>query len=409
MILSKTLGIVAEYNPFHNGHYYQLEQAKKNSGCDYTVAVICGNYTHKGDVSVIDKWKKTEMALKSGIDLVIELPVIYSVSNSGNYAEGAIKILDSLKIIDTFSFGVDNADLELIDIVADTLYKEPKELLNLLKENMKKNNSFSESRKQALLSYLNNPELYTNILENSINFLAVEYLIALKRNKSNMTPLAVQRGVTNLDHNHIATGYTDSSTIRSMLFNKENIRSLIPESSFDILKDSIKNREMIGSMESFRGIIIYNLRKMTIEEISKIPEVNGFEKDLKKFANRYNNLYGIIESMKLKGCAEGQIKRILLYILLNITKEDIEMSKKVTPYTRVLGYNSNGEKILNSIKKENPKINIVTSVDDFMKSINSKDLLRLISKDIFASNIYTLAYRTNGSAGLDFTNDVIKI
>ena len=124
--MGKVLGIVCEYNPFHNGHLYHLEQAKKATGSNYSVAILSGNFTQRGSAAIVDKWSRTEMALKSGVDLVIELPTVYAISSAENFAYGAMKILNSLKIVDTISFGSEFADIDSLNKIASVLYSEPK-------------------------------------------------------------------------------------------------------------------------------------------------------------------------------------------------------------------------------------------------------------------------------------------
>lgn len=125
--MSKVLGVIAEYNPFHNGHLYHIHKSIEQSSAEYVVAVVSGNFVQRGNTSIIDKWTKTKMALACGADLVIELPTIYSTSSAENFAEGAIKILDSLKIVDTLSFGMETNDLATLNNIANVLYQEPKE------------------------------------------------------------------------------------------------------------------------------------------------------------------------------------------------------------------------------------------------------------------------------------------
>ena len=122
--MTKTVGIIAEYNPFHNGHYYHLQKAKQEAEADFCVAVISGNFTQRGETSIVNKWAKAYMAICGGADLVIELPTLYSVSSAENFANGAIKILDSLKIVDSFAFGAEADDLATLNNIANVLYNE---------------------------------------------------------------------------------------------------------------------------------------------------------------------------------------------------------------------------------------------------------------------------------------------
>ena len=131
-MLSNILGIIAEYNPFHNGHLHHIQESKKLTDSDFCVAVISGNFTQRGSTSIIDKWEKTKMALSNGVDLVIELPVLYSISSAENFADGAIKILNSLGIIDYISFGAETADISILKTISDVLYDEPKEYKSIL-------------------------------------------------------------------------------------------------------------------------------------------------------------------------------------------------------------------------------------------------------------------------------------
>ena len=126
--MSNVLGIIAEYNPFHNGHLYQIEEAKKQTGAEYVVVVMSGNFTQRGNTSLINKWAKTQAALANGVDLVLELPTVYSISSAENFAEGAVKILDSLKVVDTICFGTETAELSTLNNIVNVLYNEPKNI-----------------------------------------------------------------------------------------------------------------------------------------------------------------------------------------------------------------------------------------------------------------------------------------
>ena len=186
MAVSNVLGIIAEYNPFHNGHLYQIEQAKKLTGAEFVVVVMTGNFTQRGDTSIVNKWAKTQMALVNGVDLVLELPTIYSLSSAENFAEGAIKLLDSLNVVDTISFGTEVDDIATLNNIVNVLYNEPKEYTTMLNHELKKGNSFPKARENALMMYLNDIKRYVNVLNGPNNILAIEYLKAMRRLKSNM-------------------------------------------------------------------------------------------------------------------------------------------------------------------------------------------------------------------------------
>ena len=244
--MANVLGIIAEYNPFHNGHLYHLNKAKKATNSEYTVAVISGNFTQRGDSSVVDKWTKAEMALENGIDLVIELPTVYATSSSENFAMGAIKILNSLGIVDYISFGSESCEIDVLNNISTVLYDEPKEFTSLLSHELSKGISFPKARENALLMYLNNIQKYSNILNKPNNILAIEYLKALKRTKSHIIPHSVKREKVYYNSQCIIDEYASSTGIREFLKreNFEEIRRVMPNSSYMMLSKQFESRKL---------------------------------------------------------------------------------------------------------------------------------------------------------------------
>ena len=153
--MSKVLGIIAEYNPFHNGHLYHIAKSKQETNAQYVISVISGNFVQRGNTSIVNKWTKAKMALLNGADLVIELPTVYSISSAENFAEGAIKILNSLGVVDSLSFGMEAKDIAVLNNIATVLHEEPKEYITILGHELKKGNSFPKARENALMMYLN--------------------------------------------------------------------------------------------------------------------------------------------------------------------------------------------------------------------------------------------------------------
>ena len=402
------LGIIAEYNPFHNGHLYHLLKSKEKANADCTVAIIGGNFTQRGESSLIDKWTKAEMAIANGVDLVIELPTLYSISSAENFADGAIKILNSLKIVDTLSFGAEIEDLNKLNIIANILYNEPKEFKIMLEEKLSKGISFPRAREEALIQYLNDSS-YSTILSSPNNILGIEYLKALKKHKSKIQPISIKRkdaGHLTLDYNGEVTSAT---AIRNLIKNNDTKRAkkFLTPASYTILMDEIKNGHFVQDISLFENIIIYNLRNMTLTEISNLPDVSeGLENLIKKAANSCNTIDEFINIVSSKRYTETRIRRILLYSLLKITKKDMNLSKKITPYVRVLGFNEKGKKLVSQISKANPKVSITTSVKKFIDSNPNKNLQTLLDKDIFSTNVYTLGFPNDSWSNLDFTKKI---
>ena len=363
--MSKVLGIIAEYNPFHNGHLYHLKKSLQVTGSSYSVAVISGNFTQRGSTSLVDKWTKAEIALKNGIDLVLELPLIYAISSAENFAEGAIKILDSLKVVDYISFGSESGDISTLHTIAEVLYKEPKTYKNILSHELSKGLSFPKARENALLMYLNDIRRFSHIVSAPNNILGIEYLKALKKYRSNMIPVTIERYNANYHDTSYNGNIASATAIRNIVKNNgwNILRKLVPESSFSILLENVKVGHIVPDLSIFEKEIIYNLRKMSIEEISELPDVNeGLENAIKNAANSCNSVVEFLNIIKSKRYTNTRLQRILLYALLGITKKDITLSKKALPFIRILGFNQKGKYLISEVAKANPKLEIFTSV-----------------------------------------------
>ncbi len=410
--MSRVIGVVAEYNPFHNGHYYHLQATKEITGAEYCVAVISGNFTQRGDTSIVNKWAKAYMAICGGADLVIELPTVYSISSAENFASGAVKILDNLKVVDAISFGAEANDLATLNNIANVLYEEPKAYTNILSHELKKGISYPAARENALMMYLNDIKRYANTLSSPNNILAIEYLKALKIQKSKLEPIMIRRKKVYYNDNKIVDDFASATAIRKLLQDGEyaNLRKVIPRSSYTIIGQESRKGGMVLSLSKYEKEIIYTLRKMTVEEIADLPDVSeGLQFAIKNAANEANNLKDLISNIKSKRYTQTRIQRILLYALLGIDKKLMENSRKVVPYVRVLGFTQKGKSLLSEISRRNPKLNIITSLKKYMNQNQNKNkvLAEMLEKDIFATDVYTLGYIGDSKANLDFTNNMI--
>ena len=403
------LGIIAEYNPFHNGHLYHILKSKELTKDDYVIAIIGGNFTQRGESSIVDKWTKAEMAIAGGIDLVIELPTLYSISSAENFADGALKILNSLKVVDHLSFGAECHEVNKLNIIANVLYDEPKEFKAFLADELSKGVSFPKARENAILRYLKDFS-YKNILSEPNNILGIEYLKALKKYRSRIKPVLVPRKSSG----HLTTDYTgsisSSTAIRDMLKTGKtaNLKDALTPSSYTILREEINKGHFVRDFSKFEKIALYNLRLMRLEEIKKLPDVSeGLEHLIKKAALSCNTVDDFVNIVCSKRYTKTRIRRILLYSLLGITKKDIDISKKVSPYVRVLGFNDKGKSLVSKIKHKNPSAKIVTSVKKFVDSNGNKNLQVLMNKDILATNVYTLGFECDSWGNLDFSKKIV--
>ena len=408
--MDNVLAIIGEYNPFHNGHLYQLNEAKRMFHANYTIALITGNFVQRGNASIVDKWTKAKMALLNGFDLVLELPCIYSISSAENFAMGAIRTLNSLKIVDTVSFGCEADDLSILKEFADILSDQPAEFKSLLEHELSKGVSFPKARENALLMYLNNIRKSANILSSPNNILAIEYLKALKETNSSITPLGIKRVGPGYNSNIISGEYASATAIRKYLSERNfyALDKVMPQVCYDIIEESVRKGHYVSGILAYEKEIMFVLRNMTVAQIANLPDVNeGLENLIKNAANSCNTLGEFMSIVKSKRYTQTRIQRILLYALLGITKEDMENSKKIEPYIRVLGCNSKGQYLISDICKENKKLQVVTSVKNFTTTCRNKKLLMMLEKDIEATNIYTLGYQYDSYANLDYTTKMI--
>ncbi len=301
-------------------------------------------------------------------------------------------------------------DIDPINSVANVLYKEPKELSNLINRQIHSGLSYPKARELALNLYFGSSNLYTNILNEPNNILGVEYVKAIKKYKSDITPLTFKRKNSAYHSKTISFGIASATAIREFLNDKEKLKEVMPKSSYDILRKKMRAGEYVKNLSAFEKEIIYILRRMTISEIANLAEVTeGLENRIKSAVNTAQNLNDLISKIKSKRFTQTRIQRILVYALLNITKKDIQISQKTTPYIRILGFNEYGKRIISTIAKNNSKAKLIISFKKFVESNNDSNLNTLISKDILATNVYTLGYKKNGEANLDYTHKIIEV
>ena len=371
-----------------------------------------GNFVQRGNTSIVDKWTKTKMALANGVDLVLELPTIYSVSSAENFAEGAIRLLDSLKIVDTISFGMEAKDIASLNNIANVLYTEPKEYTTILEHELRKGVSFPKARENAVMMYLNDIKQYANILTGSNNILAIEYLKAIKKLKSKLNPIGIRREKVLYNDEIIIDDFASATAIRKMIATGQfsDIQKVMPKSSYALLADELRKGHYVLDLSKFQKEIIYNLRKMSVEEIAQLVDVSeGLENAIKNAANSSNNLVDFVNIVKSKRYTQTRIQRILIYALLGITNSKMLAFKKAVPYARVLGFNENGKQLISQIAKKNKKVQIVTSVKKYMDESKNKVLKEMLETDILATNVYTLGYEKDSWSNLDYTNKLVTM
>ena len=324
---------------------------------------------------------------------------------------GAVKILNSLGCNTFLSFGSECGDVATLKKFAEILLKEPPEYVTMLNHELAKGLSFPKARENALLLYIIDIRNSASVLSGSNNILGIEYLKQIIQTGNNITPITIKRVGSEYNSLIASNNIASATAIRDMLLNKQSVKHLMPISSYSILKNELGSGRFVLSLAQFEKEIIYKLRMMSIEQIANLPDVSeGLEYKIKEAANTCNDLENLMFMIKSKRYTLTRINRILLYALLDITKLDYTNSQKVIPYTRVLGVSNNGKNLLSELSR-NKKINVITSVKQFMENSknnsNMKILKSILQKDILATNIYTLEYKTASNANLDYTQKLI--
>ena len=360
-------GIITEYNPFHNGHKFHLEEAKKQTNCDGVICIMSGNFVQRGGPAIVDKWQRTEMALNNGVDLIIELPTFYAVSSAEFFAKGAVSILNSLGVVDNIFFGSECGDSKKLLEIAKVLVSEDSDFQNLLKRNLSLGLTFAKSREKSLIEYLNDEDI-NNIVTSSNNILGIEYIKAILKLGSSINPVTLRREGSNYNDKEISTSFSTATSIREVLKSSspiENIKNLIPLESYEIFsKLQEENYDFIFDEEMFK-YIKYKIQTNCINFNNLYEITEGLENKIIKEISSSNSYDEFILKIKSKRYTYSKISRLLTHIYLGLDNDcfkNIEDTNNL--YARVLGFNKKGREIL-SLIKSNSSIPLITKVPRF--------------------------------------------
>jgi len=435
----KILGIITEYNPFHNGHLYHLFKAKEITGADYVVAVMSGNFLQRGEPAIINKWARTKMALNAGVDLIIELPFVFSTQDANGFAFGAVKLLDSLQIIDHLCFGCETDDLDTLYSVSNFLHIEPQKYKELIVHNSKNGYEFPRARAQALCEYHRifgidglekiSPLELSKLLKYPNNILALEYIKHLINLKSKIKPMAIKRMGAGYHQKNIKGKISSATSIRNEIVSSlsspktdlfilnDKIKSTIPQSGFPILEKELREGRGPITSDSYRQYILATLRRMSLEDISRVQGVTeGLENRIKKASLKSSTVEQLINSIKTRRYTRTKIQRIILHLMMNLSKKDVKTFNRCGPlYARVLGFSKKGKTLLRTIKKSS-STPLISKLSNYLRQTISEEnnnvrnrLIKMLDHDILATDIYVLANEKaeDRVARLDFTHKIV--
>lgn len=413
-IRMKVTGIIAEYNPFHNGHRYQIQRARELTGADYIIVVMSGNFTQRGTPAIIDKYSRAQMALMGGADLVIELPVCYATGSAEYFASGAIALLNQLGCVDAICFGSECGDIVPLKKIAGALVNETEEFRRILKSKLKNGSTYPVARNAALAETLDGFITFDTILGSPNNILGIEYIKALIRQNSSIEPFTNQRIGSDYHSYKLADAFSSAISIRQSLSIQDNldmVRTQLPSATYEIMNEDFHKTFPVFASD-FSSMLKFKLNRERNEGFTKYMDVTQAISD--KFVKETFEMQGFDEFcdiLKSKDLTYVRISRCLSHILLDIYEEDVKqyMDSGIVFYAKVLGLKEDATALTKAIKKHTsiPLITKTTTAASKLYPLGQKQF----SRDIYASHVYECIAGTKYHAGMrdEYRRQVVKV
>lgn len=400
------LGLIVEYNPFHNGHLYHLLKSKKITNATHTVAIMSGNFLQRGEPALFDKYTRAEMAVKNGVDLVIELPTLFACQSAEIFAYGAVNTLNSLNCINSICFGSEEGNINTLSTISKILVDEPEEFKILLKDYLSQGMLYPSARSNALFDYISKHKLLDiskedllEILNSSNNILGLEYVKSLVKLNSNIKPYTITRVSAAYNSEDINSNICSATAIRKSLKENNNlndISNVVPLPTYNKMEEKIASN-FNPMFDDYYFDLLSSIILRDVDILNTYFDVNeGIENKIYQSVFTSNSLSELQQEVKSKRYTLTKIKRTLNNILLGITKDDMSKIKDIEtmPYVRILAFNDKGREIIKSIKT-NSEINIINKFANISFSMDDDKFKTLISYDLKASNMYNMLYYKN--------------
>lgn len=403
--MEKVAGIIAEYNPFHNGHVWQINKIKEKLGDIPIVAVMSGHFLQRGQATILDKWSRAQIAVQEGIDLVIELPFIYSCRSAQYFAQGGVEIFNATNIVTNLCFGIEENSIEQLEKVAQISLTD--NFQKTLKTHLQAGNTYAKAIELSLENSLDSKK---DFLHGSNNILAIEYLKALAKTNSPIKPLGIKRQTAQHLDNKIYSDIASATAIRHELkTNKlsDNLLKTLPLNSQLILKEKYQQKQLLLNENIIENLLFYRLRQLTPNDMLNIADISeGLENRITKAAYATTNLTDLIEAIVSKRYPQTRILRILTQLLV---ANDNTLKHSPIPYIRVLAFNDIGRKLIKKIRSKTV-FPLIINLPDFKNKqaafpyIVNKSLML----DVNATDIFQILLKTN-ITGLDYKQQPIYL
>ena len=409
-------GVIAEYNPFHNGHQYHLERSRRETGADYVIVVMSSNFTQRGEPAIIDKFTRARMALECGADLVIELPSFYSAASAEGFAQGGISILHQLGVVDHVCFGSECGDSEVLQKFAKILLEEPASFSENLRSCLSAGHSYPVARNRALMDYA--PELaqYKDVLSSPNNILGIEYCKALMKYESPIQVHTIRRAGSGYHDRSFGEEYCSALAIREAILTHQNsegdqswpdvftedgpllgkepcaptqnLAHQVPKKAGRILMESLRETPPIV-MDDFSQMLLYKLLLEKDRGYERFLDVTPDLSDrIKNSLVNYEGITSFANLLKSKNVTYTRISRCLLHVLLDEKKEELlELGElQHVPYARVLGFRKDAAPLLSALQ-EKSSIPVITKLSE-APQILSPMALAFLSRETCRGSIY---------------------
>ncbi|ERI09163.1 hypothetical protein HMPREF0083_02678 [Aneurinibacillus aneurinilyticus ATCC 12856] len=388
----KTVGIVVEYNPLHNGHTYHFTEAKKQTASDAVVAVMSGHFLQRGEPAIVNKWARAEMALHMGVDLVLEIPFVYATQNAEQFAFGSIATLHATGIVDEVCFGSESGDIAWIEKLAAVLAEEPLAFQEALHKGLAQGWSYPAAYGAAIQALFPSPaaDALQDYAAEPNNILGLNYCLALHRLQSPMRPTTIKRQKAGYHQETVTDQHIASATaLRKLIVDHANdglhtIRPYVPPSTFEILQAEKTAGRFPLTWERFYPYLQHQLLTRWPGELTAIHEMNeGIEHRILQALPRSTSFDDLVETVKTKRYTWARIQRLLLYSMLNLTRSKMAAInvKQGPAYIRVLGFNRTGQHLLKRMKKTS-SLPVITRI--------AKDKHPMLMLDVQAGALYAL-------------------
>ncbi len=345
----RTVGLVTEYNPFHNGHLHHLLESLKVTGADASVAVMSGHFLQRGEPALVDKWVRTEMALAAGVDLVFELPFAFACNSAPHFALGAVQSLNALGVIDTICFGSEAGELELLERVAAVLVEKEKEIEEQTAAQLRRGVNYPTARSKALGKYL--PKITNEEVASPNNILGIEYLRALRVSDSSLQPYTIKRIGAGYHDMKKVGGIASATGIRKMLAAGNLVGELMPTSCHDLLQKAIAGGHSLDRERLYVALQAHLLSEAELlEDIYLVSD--GLERRLALAALEAKNFDELALQVKSRQWTLTRIQRTLIYVLIRAISAEMQSFMQVGPlYLRLLGNSEKGRAVLARARK----------------------------------------------------------